>query len=327
VKKHINDIQILRAVAAMAVLFYHVERELSSTHSGEIGPLFVDIAWLGQAGVDVFFVISGFIMYFVHSGDFGRPGRAKDFFVRRLMRIVPTYWLLTTLTAAGLVLLPGLFNSRTPDWPAGDISPPVGPGWTLNYEMYFYVIFGALLALPRRLALPVMVAFMVGSVLLGLVMQPEVAILGMMSSALLIEFLCGIAIAWAFGRNIVLGSRTCAALLVAGAAPFFGLPAAALMAAVVLRPGVGVAPGPVAWFFGRLGASSYAMYLTHIFTLRTAGIVLDQMLPPLLLAVDFALLFVLAVAVGHLFFLIVERPIYHLLKARLLSKKTMEEPA
>jgi exopolysaccharide production protein ExoZ len=153
----------------MAVLFFHVERELFSARPGAFGSLFVDFAWLGQVGVDIFFVISGFIMYFVHRGDFARPGMVKRFFLRRLVRVVPTYWLLTTLTVVGLVLLPGLFNSRTTDWgwitasylfvpwqsPAGDISPPVGPGWTLNYEMYFYVIFGSLLLMPRRVALPV----------------------------------------------------------------------------------------------------------------------------------------------------------------------------
>lgn len=348
----------------MAVLLFHVERELNSIHPSVFGALFVDAAWLGQVGVDIFFVLSGFIMYFVHHGDFARPGMLKRFFLRRLMRIVPTYWLLTTLTVAGLVLLPGLFNSRTPDWtwitasylfvpwesPAGDISPPVGPGWTLNYEMYFYVIFGSLFLLPRQMALSVIIAFMVGSVVLGLIMKPEVPILALMSSALLIEFLCGILIAWVFTRDAVLNIRICAALLAAAAAvftiapmlytdgdlatwwrlPFFGLPAATLVAVVILRPGL-QAPkrtsGPLSRLFVKLGDPSYALYLTHIFTLGIVGLILHRLFPSLPIALDFALIFFLAVLVGHLFFLLVERPIYHFLKTRLLTKKTMELPA
>lgn len=363
-QKHIDDIQILRALAAMAVLFFHVERELSGGHPALFPTLFVDAAWLGQAGVDIFFVISGFIMYFVHRGDFDRPGMARRFLLRRLVRIVPTYWLLTTLTVAGLVLLPGLFNSRSVDWPwitasylfipwqspAGDISPPVGPGWTLNYEMYFYVVFATLLLFPRRWALLVMTAFMLGSVLLGLILQPDLPVLRMMSSALLIEFLCGIWIAWAFTRGMILGANTRigvvgAALAVFAASPalytngdlatwwrlpFFGLPAAALMAVLMLRPGLqgpGRASGSLSRVFVSLGDSSYALYLTHVFTLRIAELMLSRLLPPLPAVLDFALLFLAAVVVGHLFFLFVERPLYRSLKERLLPRKASEVSA
>ncbi|MBS0124924.1 acyltransferase family protein [Thetidibacter halocola] len=363
-KAHIDDIQILRAVAALAVLFFHAERELSAGGSDALAPLFVGLAWLGQAGVDIFFVISGFIMYFVHRGDFGRPGMMGRFLLRRLVRIVPTYWLLTTLTVAGLVLLPGLFNSRSVDWtwigasylfipwqsPAGDISPPVGPGWTLNFEMYFYVIFGAVLLVPRRVALPVMTVFMVGSVMLGLILKPGLPILAMMSGALLIEFLCGIWIAWAFTRGMTVGGAARIALVAAGLAvlcvspvfysngdlatwwrlPFFGLPAAALVAATILRPGLQGAEragSPVSRLFVALGDSSYALYLSHIFTLRIIDLVLARLFPQLPLALDFVLLVVAAVVVGHLFFLWVERPLYRFLKQRLPGGRAAEVPA
>ena len=314
-------------------------------------------------GVDIFFVISGFIMYFVHCGDFAQPNIVGRFLLRRVVRVVPTYWLLTTLTVVGLVFLPGLFNSRSPDWawftasyffvpwqsPAGDMSPPVGPGWTLNYEMYFYVIFGSLMVCPRRVALPAITAFLAGSVLLGLFLKPELPILVMMSSALLIEFLCGIWIAWAFTRDVTLSTMLRAGLLIAAAVvfvaaptlytngdlatwwrlPFFGLPAAALMAVVILRSGLHMpkkTSGAVTRLFVKLGDSSYALYLTHIFTLRIATLVLHHLLPPLPPVLEFALIFILTVVVGHVFFLLVERPIYNFLKIRLLIKKYQKVP-
>lgn len=316
-KRHIDDIQILRAVAAIAVLFFHLEREISGSRPGAFGTTFVDVAWLGQVGVDIFFVISGFIMYFVHYQDFAKLGMSGQFFLRRLIRIVPSYWLLTTITVAGLVFLPELFNSRTPDWawitasylfvpwqaPAGDISPPVGPGWTLNYEMYFYVIFALLLLVPRRIALPVMTVFMTASAVLGVILQPQVPMLGLMTSALLIEFLCGIWLAWAFVTGITLRGPVLVLLTLAAVAvfatgpmvyvdgdlatwwrlPFFGLPAATIVATVLLRAGLQDEvrqPGLLRRALMRLGDSSYALYLTHVFTLRICSVVLHRLLPP-----------------------------------------------
>jgi peptidoglycan/LPS O-acetylase OafA/YrhL len=213
--------------------------------------------------------------------------------------------------------------------------------------MYFYVVFAIVLLMPRRLALPVMTAFLLGSAGLGLLQRPEVPMLALMTSALLVEFLCGIWIARAFVQDVTLpaglrGAMGLAALAVLAVSPllytngdlatwwrlpFFGLPAAALMAAVLLRPGLSGhqrVRGPLNRLMVALGASSYALYLTHVFTLRIAALVLHRMLPA---GVEFALIFVAAVIVGHLFFVLVERPVYRVLKARFLTRKTTEVPA
>ena len=363
--KRIDDIQILRALAAMAVLFFHVEREIFTTTDTGLGRLFADVAWLGQVGVDIFFVISGFIMFFVHHCDFARPQAPRRFFLRRLDRIVPAYWLLTTVTVAGLILLPGLFNSRSLDWPwiaasylfipwsgpGGAVAPPLGPGWTLNYEMYFYVIFAALLLLPRRVALPAITAFMVASAGVGLIFAPSHPVLALMTSAMLIEFLCGIWLAWAFLNNITLSTALRAGLLAVAAAvfavsptlytsgdlstwwrlAFFGLPSAALMAVILLRSGLIHAPeqseGWLHRLFVKLGNSSYALYLTHVFTLRIVGVVLHRLAPTLPPAIGFVLLFAVAVVVSRLFFVLVERPLYRFLRARLGRASGAQVPA
>lgn len=306
---------------------------------------------------------SGFIMYFVHHGDFVQPRAPRRFFLRRLIRIVPTCWLLTTVTVAGLIRLPGLFNSHSLDWPwiagsylfipwsgpGGAIAPPLGPGWTLNYEMYFYVVFAALLLLPRRLALPAITTFIVSLALVGVILAPSQPVLTLMASTMPIEFLCGIWLAWAFLSDITLGTGLRATLLVAAVfamspglytsgdlsplwrLPFFGLPSAAFMAVVILRPSLvhaqGQAPRWLHQLLAQLGNLSYALYLARVFSLRIVRVVLHRLVPTLPPAVGFVLLFVAAVAIRHLFFVLVERPLHRFLKTRLGRARGALRPA
>ncbi|WP_161792443.1 acyltransferase family protein [Croceibacterium mercuriale] len=161
-------LQTLRGLAASAVVATHaVEYPI---RRGLLPEEFYRLAWaLGWLGVAVFFVISGLIM--IHSADreFGSAEAARRFALRRVVRVVPLYWLATipfavaqvargeALTAdmvvRSLLFIPyagtGMEAAR----------PIVGQGWTLNYEMLFYVLFTATLLLPRRIGLPVLLGF------------------------------------------------------------------------------------------------------------------------------------------------------------------------
>ena len=148
------NVQILRAVAALLVV-----------HSHAAGVAGLDLAWDGGAhGVDLFFVISGFIIAYVGSLD------TSQFMMRRLIRIVPIYWSSTLALYALVLLVPSVFRSASADpelliksllfVPDGSHvqtsdglpHPTLAGGWTLNYEMYFYVMFGVALACSRRWA-------------------------------------------------------------------------------------------------------------------------------------------------------------------------------
>jgi exopolysaccharide production protein ExoZ len=149
-------IQILRGIAATGVVVHHALEESQVFESFQHLPKF----WIliGASGVDLFFVISGFIMFYTSYEKFGKANAASNFLIRRIIRIVPTYWLcslfLLFLTATGVfythhpVSLSSVVSSLL-FFPT--LNPILGVGWTLNYEMYFYLIFAAFLGLSKRI--------------------------------------------------------------------------------------------------------------------------------------------------------------------------------
>src|SRR5690348_841715 len=98
-------IQILRAVAAIAVVVSHAAQNLDRF---AIAPNTSHFFVSGAAGVDLFFVISGFVMVYASEPLFGSASGAVTFLYHRIVRIVPLYWLATTFYVIVAVLLPGL---------------------------------------------------------------------------------------------------------------------------------------------------------------------------------------------------------------------------
>jgi len=138
--------QILRFIAAAAVLTKH------SIVLFLPGSALLTIPWSG--GVDLFFVISGFIMAWLTRDWFGRPGASGQFLLRRAIRIIPPYWFFTSLMVATLLIAPdaprhtrfaigpAIASYAFFPWPRpsdGGVWPLLAQGWTLNYEAFFYV--------------------------------------------------------------------------------------------------------------------------------------------------------------------------------------------
>lgn len=143
------SIQILRAVAAWLVVYSHFMQLFPARHLINNG---WRIIWLGSFGVDLFFVISGFIMFYSLTD---RLCGAKEFLVRRLRRIVPAYWFFTFLMALFSLLfvkefsytgwkwdtlIESLFFMLSPNPSGIGYFPLLTVGWTLSYEMFFYVL-------------------------------------------------------------------------------------------------------------------------------------------------------------------------------------------
>lgn len=138
-------LQYLRAYAALLVVFFHAS---VNSKSGII---------IGESGVDVFFVLSGFLMWRVTNAE----TTSFAFMRNRIRRIVPVYWIATLAVFACAELgitsrvMPDLGHLLTslfflPFKGPGGVYPMLIVGWTLNYEMFFYVVFAGLLVLPRR---------------------------------------------------------------------------------------------------------------------------------------------------------------------------------
>jgi exopolysaccharide production protein ExoZ len=140
-------IEVGRGMAASVVVLYHSARHLNKAYGV---PILMGIFQFGHAGVDLFFVISGFIILFVHYEDIGRPRRLGRYVGRRLSRIMPTYWVALALTIflslGGGHELPALFDIV---WSAALLpshqDPLLGIAWTLQFEIVFYTVFSLLI--------------------------------------------------------------------------------------------------------------------------------------------------------------------------------------
>jgi peptidoglycan/LPS O-acetylase OafA/YrhL len=162
-----KSLQGCRAIAALAVLLYHLARALAADqYYGRI-ELFPPLAF-GHAGVEFFFVLSGFIILSAHWNDVGQPGQLPSYLRKRFVRIYPSYWVIffAVFLAATLsstlydkvphdtaVLIRAFLLIPQSEWTTGAIGSPVlAVAWTLEYEVFFYLIFAALI-IGKRTAL------------------------------------------------------------------------------------------------------------------------------------------------------------------------------
>jgi peptidoglycan/LPS O-acetylase OafA/YrhL len=211
-RPRIRCIQEFRAVAVLLVVVCHaVSASFKVTHlnsSRTLGLLMV----FGNTGLDMFFLISGFVIYQVARRNIGSARGAGVFLYRRLTRIYPAYWFYTLLVYAIYVSKPQLVNTASGHnmslwkslllWPQ-HVEPLVLQGWTLAYEMTFYVNFALLLvfAKSRRwvnaglLAWSVVLLWRVAGILLHWRMPQPGIFVDVEVSPLCLEFLAGCLIA------------------------------------------------------------------------------------------------------------------------------------
>ncbi|WP_421912325.1 acyltransferase family protein [Mesorhizobium sp.] len=276
------SLQVLRFVAALMVVFLHAVQ--SAARISGIGIVPYELALVGSAGVDIFFVISGVIMATV------APGRTAAEFIRaRLLRIVPIY-LLCSIAAIPIVAIGPALGWRNILatvllWPATDrmVAPAIGSAWTLCFEMLFYAAV-ALVLLDRRW-LYVLLAIFSGAFLLRWV-GPVFQFLG---NPIILEFVAGVLIArvgkvrWGFA---MLPLGICALLL---AAWFMVIPNGynelfltgeqnIQRVAVLGIPAILIVYGTMhiqshrsIWTY--LGGASYSLYLVHPILLSGLAVV------------------------------------------------------
>ena len=354
-KKKIESIQALRAVAAFLVVIFHMQ------HAMEHKVPQAQDAWLnahptlatfGMVGVDIFFIISGLVMTLSIWNHFGSPQQAGIFLKRRMIRIYPIYWFYLLLR----IIIFSLFATFVTSVPEFNLEktlvsallipyngPPVegfsqhyalGLAWTLSFEMYFYILVTACLLFARKYFFPIVIAVFIGGIFLLSDYTAVHPLFVIFSSTFLLEFIWGILIGYAMRHKkclpkipAVLVSLVAPILLFMGHGFVFplpqgmsvGIPVALLVYGIVSLEQQG-------WFrtpqiLSKLGNSSYTLYLFH-------GVVQGVLIKLLTMSglaqvfpADISILIITLACLpaAHLAYLLVEKPVTAFLNKKLVS--------
>jgi exopolysaccharide production protein ExoZ len=197
----IDGLQILRAVAVLLVAWLHAGQSL-------VGWRVIELPHFVAFGIDIFFVISGFIMSSILLHTRQAPGISASwgFLKRRLIRIFPIYWLFAILTSIRLLHGHGLFLQNY--FPSFLLLPGLYPryplvvafSWTMVFEMFFYYALAAILLVTVKRAVPVSIALFGVAVVLGAAIGVQHPVWVILSGPLLLEFIFGAVSALAFLR-------------------------------------------------------------------------------------------------------------------------------
>jgi peptidoglycan/LPS O-acetylase OafA/YrhL len=326
-------IQAMRFVAATLVLvthstFYYHERV---NHDFSLWPS-------GAIGVEIFFVISGIVMVLCTATlPFNSTG-AKIFFTRRLLRIVPLYWLVLILKVSITLILPSVVRHNHFDLlhtiksflfipvfnAEGDIRPIHGVGWTLQHEMFFYIVFASVMLLgarPARWASIVIFGFIV----LGYTVPFQSAFMQVVTNPINLYFIVGMIIGSTFihggmqhqASHILLAGLLFLALLKLVFLKSMEIiplaPVVLISGALMLLLAVRRIPSPLRFTIA-LGDSSYALYLFHPLIAPPVLLIVHRIGAPLGALAEISLTVLITVALAHGIHKRLELPLNQLIK-------------
>ena len=340
------SIQVCRGLAAMLVVMDHLHNvELKYFHSH-----FLAIFQYGIVGVDLFFIISGYVIASVTLGRKAdrTPGR---FLYHRLTRVYPIYWIYTAIVAAAYLYNPLWINASAGHhadiaqsfllYPTG-VPMLVMQGWTLTFEVYFYFVIFLTLLLPRKLT-----AYLLGLwavVIIGFSVLPHVAfspIGAIISSASVLEFLAGyllfelvqrVRLPRAAGWLLIAFASAWMVTLVAWSNAYHLGDSGWIMATPWARTWL-LGPLAFAFLFGlvelerlgklrtprflvALGDWSYSIYLSHLILVELTGRAFVRFFPqvPAASLIVCAIALPLAVLIGWLSYQYLEQPMLAMFK-------------
>jgi exopolysaccharide production protein ExoZ len=350
-----NNIQVLRAAAAYMVVLAHAQAFINNFHPDALQ------SNLGQSGVDIFFVISGFIMVYTNRNAARSTGQ---FWLARIIRIVPMYWT-ATLVMVSLTLV-GLHPSGLHQWDAADLvfsllfiprlmnngisEAILSLGWTLTYEMFFYFVFGLTLLLRspvRSVALITVIFLSLG--LSGIVLQPASFLAAHYLNPIIMEFAAGCVLGLVYIKTDIFkarhAARAGAVMILLGVALgiladhyyrdalfhppvhrliMFGIPAMSIVAGTLALERSGYRCS--GRFLLLQGEASYAVYLFHPLILHTTFKSLAFVLPTGSVAISVLITSIALLAVitgGTYIHLYFEKPLGRYLHEKSLVRSSL----
>jgi exopolysaccharide production protein ExoZ len=342
-KEKINSLQLIRFIAAFLVVITHSIDRMKH-YSDEPFHIVLDFFHkFGSSGVDMFFIISGFVMMYISSASIANGTfDLKRFYIKRLVRVVPIYWIITAIVSILLIVYPSVFYNTTTDIyhtlgsyffipiadPLNKFAPLLGVGWTLNLEMYFYLIFGLFIFFFKLNAFKYIICFFIVTSLIGFILQlgKQGYYLNVLTNPMFLEFIFGMVLFKIMSKR-EFTFREAAVLLILSISiytvPIFvsfdisirfiywGVPSFLLILSMITFEKLGKLK--VSSFFIKLGDASYSIYLTHYFAiglLYKIGDDIGWLQHP---TVFILIAIILSTFIGYIFYILVEKPILKLL--------------
>lgn len=340
----LQNIQALRGVAVLLVVAYHLS--LIEQKYGGSKTIISDQFGFGIFGVDLFFVISGFIMATITRGKFGIKKYAVKFIFNRATRIYPTYWFYTILALIIYLINPMWVNSSQGNQvdiftsffllPSSTL-PLVLVGWTLIHEIYFYLIFFLILLLSPEKKMPaVILLWGIGILLFAIFFKPHNPFTKVAFHPLTLEFIGGcflsilfhkkkwemnlqiviiftfsILLASLYGFNVYQNYTGQSELTGFWRIIILGLPGLITVYCLINVEQHGYVANSV---LIKIGDASYSIYLSHIFTLSAIGRMWsifsnDDVYDNIIVI---PILFIIVVIVGIMSYNLIEKPLLKL---------------
>ena len=299
VAKKIQNIQGLRGIAVLLVVFthmFHIETKYALFEY-----VVPELILIGASGVDLFFLISGFVMISVTRSVFQSRKGILNFLYHRVSRIYPLYWFYSSVILCVYFIQPSFVNSSQGNQVnilesffllPQNLLPLVNVGWTLIHEMYFYSVFAVLLFLPKNYLLPGLIGWG-GLILVGNInfSGSNNSFFEIYFSPLTLEFIIGCLMGILYFSRSIKGNANAIALIalavwIVGYYLFreitgnetpsewmrvlvFGFPAALALYAALLYEKNHAAILP-SWIC-KVGDASYSVYLSHVLVLSVVG--------------------------------------------------------
>lgn len=281
-----------RGVAALLVVFHHITLDFPAFYHHKP---FDNFFYFGMAGVDFFFVLSGFIIYYIHAQDSSTAKNIKKYIYKRVIRIYPPFLFVSTLLFIGYLLVPGL-TDRTDLFDVGFVmksfllfpqeSPPLlTVSWTLVHEMFFYLLF-IVMILSKKIGFYMFGIWAGLIILFNLFAQKPIFPYSFYFSLHNLEFLFGILVAYVLKNNLIVLANKYLSYVFLGAfvlfvlnginqnyhfvetTPSFRLLVYGMSAAIMIYVLTHIKQysqyNAFVKLFSLLGAASYSIYLIHV---------------------------------------------------------------